>query len=308
MSSTGSTPSSTFNTTFIVVPVVVFVVIAIVVGAVQLGAVLFIGKYFSKTLTNVAVGTQPFNDDARFIPLAMVKFLDDMEREKPILFTSHQLTLATANFSIVLGSGAFGTVYKGIFSNGVTAAVKVLNGTSDKRIEEQFMAEVSTMGRTHHFNLVRLYGFCFDSSLRALVYEFMVNGSLDHHLFKVDRRASIGFEKLQEIALGTARGIAYLYEECPQRIRPPKRPSLVILEASYMGLLKPDESVNGYVLRLGQTLWQRRPKGITSFLWNSCKISQHIDYKLSKIARNYSKLIPRVEKQDFTKLGLGMRL
>ncbi|PWA61688.1 serine-threonine/tyrosine-protein kinase catalytic domain-containing protein [Artemisia annua] len=234
MSSTGSTPSSTFNTTAIVVPVVVFVVIAIVVGAVKLGVVLFIGKHFSKTLTNVAVGTEPFNDDARFIPLAMVKFLDDMEREKPILFTSHQLTLATANFSIVLGSGAFGTVYKGIFSNGVTAAVKVLNGTSDKRIEEQFMAEVSTMGRTHHFNLVRLYGFCFDSSLRALVYEFMVNGSLDHHLFKVDRRASIGFEKLQEIALGTARGIAYLHEECPQRIvHYDIKPGNILLDANF---------------------------------------------------------------------------
>nr|XP_043622791.1 G-type lectin S-receptor-like serine/threonine-protein kinase At1g34300 [Erigeron canadensis] len=148
----------------------------------------------------------------------MVKFLDDMEREKPIRFTSQQLRIATDNFTIVLGSGGFGTVYKGIFSNGTTIAVKVLNGSSDKRIEEQFMAEVSTMGRTHHFNLVRLYGFCFESSLRALVYEFMVNGSLDNHLFKANKGAIIGFEKLYEIAVGTARGIAYLHEECPQRI------------------------------------------------------------------------------------------
>ncbi|KAM0026116.1 putative protein kinase RLK-Pelle-RLCK-Os family [Helianthus debilis subsp. tardiflorus] len=159
-----------------------------------------------------------FVNDSRFIPLTMVKFLDDMEREKPIRFTSQQLRIATENFSIVLGSGGFGTVYKGIFSNGVVVAVKVLNGTSDKRIEEQFMAEVSTMGRTHHFNLVRLYGFCFESSLRALVYEFMVNGSLDNHLFKAKKGAMITFEKLHEIALGTARGIAYLHEECAQRI------------------------------------------------------------------------------------------
>ncbi|KAJ0788432.1 putative protein kinase RLK-Pelle-RLCK-Os family [Helianthus annuus] len=76
------------------------------------------------------------------------------------------------------------------------------------------MAEMSTMGRTHHFNLVRLYGFCFEPSLIALVYEFMVNGSLDKHLFKANPGEMIGFDKLHEIALGTARGIRYLHEEC----------------------------------------------------------------------------------------------
>ncbi|KAK9055248.1 hypothetical protein SSX86_026330 [Deinandra increscens subsp. villosa] len=186
------------------------------VVAVKIGIIVCVCKHFSKRRSSVQ--TQPFIDDSRFIPLAMVKFLDDMEREKPIRFTAQQLRLATDNFTIVLGSGGFGTVYKGIFSNGTTAAVKVLYGASDKRIEEQFMAEVSTMGRTHHFNLVKLYGFCFESSLRALVYEFMVNGSLDYHLFKANKRDTIGFEKLHEIALGTGRGIAYLHEECPQRI------------------------------------------------------------------------------------------
>ncbi|PWA57608.1 serine-threonine/tyrosine-protein kinase catalytic domain-containing protein [Artemisia annua] len=222
MSSTGNIPSNTDSTTPSGPSSV---------AGVKLVVILHIVKHFRKT---VPVVTEPFNNDDRFIPLAMVKFLDDMEREKPVLFTSHQLRLATANFSIVLGSGAFGTVYKGIFSNGVTAAVKVLNGTSDKRIEEQFMAEVSTMGRTHHVNLVRLYGFCFESSLRALVYEFMVNGSLDHHLFKVDRRASIGFDKLHEIALGTARGIAYLHEGCLQRIvHYDIKPGNILLDANF---------------------------------------------------------------------------
>ncbi|KAL7193874.1 hypothetical protein ACSBR2_025500 [Camellia fascicularis] len=95
-------------------------------------------------------------------------------------------------------------------------AVKVLNGTSDKRIEEQFMAEASTIGRTHHLNLVRLYGFCFERCLRTLVYEYMGNGSLDKYLFNDNKL--LGFEKLHEIAVGTAKGIAYLHEECQQRI------------------------------------------------------------------------------------------
>nr|XP_043622559.1 uncharacterized protein LOC122594152 [Erigeron canadensis] len=157
--------------------------------------------------------------DSPFIPLAMAQFLHDMEREKPTQFTSQQLKIATDNFTIKLGSGGFGAVYKGIIGNNTLVAVKVLNGTSDESIiEQQFIAEMSTMGRTYHFNLVRLYGFCFESNLRALVYEFMVNGSLDHYLLKPDKKTVIGFEKLHEIALGTARGLAYLHEECPQRI------------------------------------------------------------------------------------------
>ncbi|RVW51557.1 putative LRR receptor-like serine/threonine-protein kinase RFK1 [Vitis vinifera] len=69
----------------------------------------------------------------------------------------------------LLESGGFGAVYKGLFADGPAVAVKVLSGSSDRRIEEQFMAEVSTIGRVHHFNLVQLYGFCFERDLRALV-------------------------------------------------------------------------------------------------------------------------------------------
>ncbi|XP_058727858.1 G-type lectin S-receptor-like serine/threonine-protein kinase At1g34300 isoform X2 [Vicia villosa] len=146
----------------------------------------------------------------------MDKFLIDMEREKPIRFTGQQLRIATDNYSNLLGSGGFGTVYKGIFSNGTIVAVKVLRGSSNKKIDEQFMAEVGTIGRIHHFNLVRLYGFCFERNLIALVYEYMGNGSLDRYLFH--EKKVLEYEKLHEIAIGTARGIAYLHEECQHRI------------------------------------------------------------------------------------------
>jgi hypothetical protein len=166
--------------------------------------------------TSRTVTTVPTWDDSRFLTLTMDKFLNDMEREKPIRFTSQQLRIATGNFTNLLGSGGFGLVYKGIFSNETKVAVKILHGSSDKSIEEQFMAEVSTIGRLHHFNLVRLYGFCFEKHTRALVYEYMGNGSLDRYLFR--EHNILGFEKLHEIAVGTVRGIAYLHEECQQRI------------------------------------------------------------------------------------------
>ncbi|KAK7290040.1 hypothetical protein RIF29_04161 [Crotalaria pallida] len=156
------------------------------------------------------------SEDSQFPTLAMDKFLNDMEKQKPIRFNDLQLRIATKNYSCMLGSGGFGSVYKAFFKNGITAAVKVLNGSSDKRIEEQFMAEVSTIGRTHHFNLVQLYGFCFEKDLRALVYEYMENGSLDEYLFHKNK--TLIFEKLHDIAVGTAKGIAYLHEECQQRI------------------------------------------------------------------------------------------
>lgn len=79
------------------------------------------------------------------------------------------------------------------------------------------MAEMGTMGRVHHFNLVRLYGFCIEKHMRALVYEYMSNGSLDKYLFD-ENTTLLEFEKLHEIAVGTAKGIAYLHEECQQRI------------------------------------------------------------------------------------------
>ncbi|CAJ1975897.1 unnamed protein product [Sphenostylis stenocarpa] len=146
----------------------------------------------------------------------MDNFLSKMEREKPIRFTAELLRIATDNYSTSLGSGGFGEVYEGNLRDGTTVAVKVLRANSDKRIEEQFMAEVSTIGKIHHFNLVKLHGFCFEKGLRALVYEYMGNGSLDKYLF--NKNKNLGYEKLHEIAVGTARGIAYLHEDCQQRI------------------------------------------------------------------------------------------
>ncbi|PRQ44734.1 putative glycerophosphodiester phosphodiesterase, protein kinase RLK-Pelle-LRK10L-2 family [Rosa chinensis] len=75
------------------------------------------------------------------------------------------------------------------------------------------------MGRIHHVNVVRLVGFCADGYIRALIYEFLPNGSLQNFLSSADRKNSfLGWDRLQDIALGVAKGIEYVHQGCDQRI------------------------------------------------------------------------------------------
>ncbi|KAL3745965.1 hypothetical protein ACJRO7_014979 [Eucalyptus globulus] len=135
---------------------------------------------------------------------------------KPTWFSAEQLAVCTGYYGTLLGQGNNGVVFKGELPSGTPVAVKVLKNAHDKKMEEQFMAEVSSIGRTHHINLVRLYGFCLDPMMRAFVYEYMENGSLDE--FLSGDKTAMDWCKMHEIAVGTAKGIAYLHEECEQRI------------------------------------------------------------------------------------------
>ncbi|XP_052161568.1 G-type lectin S-receptor-like serine/threonine-protein kinase At1g34300 [Oryza glaberrima] len=155
--------------------------------------------------------------DAAMRSATVERFLWEMAHEKPIRFSPRQLAGFTRGYSARLGAGGFGTVYGGALPNGLAVAVKVLRGGMDRRrSEEQFMAEVGTIGRTHHINLVRLFGFCFDAAVRALVYEYMGNGALDAYLF--DRSRDVGVPARRAIAVGVARGLRYLHEECEHKI------------------------------------------------------------------------------------------
>lgn len=160
------------------------------------------------------------------------KFLSEIRHEKPFRFTSQQLAGFTGNYTTRLGAGGFGTVYKGVLPNGLAVAVKVFDRSLTQRSqEEQFMAEVGTIGRTYHVNLVRLFGFCFDDVARALVYEYMGNGALDAYLLGRGRGA--GLPALRDIAAGVARGIRYLHEECQQKIvHYDIKPGNVLLDAA----------------------------------------------------------------------------
>ncbi|XP_059071573.1 G-type lectin S-receptor-like serine/threonine-protein kinase At1g34300 [Cryptomeria japonica] len=130
----------------------------------------------------------------------------------PKQFSYAELKAATNNFSNKLGEGGFGPVYRGVLGDQRQIAVKKLEGLHHG--EKQFWAEVSIIGRIHHLNLVRMWGFCAEGEHRLLVYEYIPNGSLEKHLFKTEGATVMEWGVRYRIALGVARAIAYLHEEC----------------------------------------------------------------------------------------------
>ncbi|KAG5376139.1 hypothetical protein IGI04_040735 [Brassica rapa subsp. trilocularis] len=135
-------------------------------------------------------------------------------------FTASEIVKATNNFaeSRVLGEGGFGKVYEGLFDHGTKVAVKVLK-RDDQQGGREFLAEVEMLSRLHHRNLVNLIGICIEDRNRSLVYELIPNGSVESHLHGVDKEASpLDWEARLKIALGAARGLAYLHEDSSPRV------------------------------------------------------------------------------------------
>ncbi|PUZ55265.1 hypothetical protein GQ55_5G198700 [Panicum hallii var. hallii] len=124
----------------------------------------------------------------------------------------------TKSFAVKLGQGGFGAVYKGNLSNGCQVAVKMLKDT--KGDGEEFMNEVASISRTSHVNVVTLLGFCLEGSKRALIYEYMPNGSLERYAFSnnINSENTLSWEKLFDITIGIARGLEYLHRGCNTRI------------------------------------------------------------------------------------------
>ena len=140
------------------------------------------------------------------------RFLEIYRAHKPTRYSYNNVKRITNQSNEELGQGAYGTMFKGKLSNEIHVAVKILNNS--KGNGEEFINEVGTMGRIHHVNVVRLVGFYVDGFRRASVYEFLSNDSLEKFISSVDSNRFLGWEKLQDIALGIARGIEYLHQGC----------------------------------------------------------------------------------------------
>uniref|UniRef100_A0A0D9Y5C8 non-specific serine/threonine protein kinase n=1 Tax=Oryza glumipatula TaxID=40148 RepID=A0A0D9Y5C8_9ORYZ len=158
--------------------------------------------------------------------------------EKPVnsdsrlmIFSNSQLKNATKGFSEKLGEGGFGCVFKGTLPGFSVVAVKKLKDL--RQGEKQFRSEVQTIGMIQHINLVRLLGFCAEGSKRLLVYEYLVNGSLNSHLFS-NYSVKLTWNLRYCIAHGIAKGLAYLHEECRHCIiHCDMKPDNVLLDAEF---------------------------------------------------------------------------
>ncbi|XP_040997884.1 putative receptor protein kinase ZmPK1 [Juglans microcarpa x Juglans regia] len=143
-------------------------------------------------------------------------------------FTYSELKKATKGFTEEIGRGAGGIVYKGVLADNRVAAIKQLYEANQG--EEVFLAEVNIIGRLNHMNLIEMWGFCAEGKQRLLVSEYMEHGSLADNLSS----NSLDWKKRFEIALGTAKGLSYLHEECLEWVlHCDVKPENIFLDSNY---------------------------------------------------------------------------
>ncbi|XP_042033429.1 LEAF RUST 10 DISEASE-RESISTANCE LOCUS RECEPTOR-LIKE PROTEIN KINASE-like 2.7 isoform X4 [Salvia splendens] len=143
-------------------------------------------------------------------------FLRSDNQLTPIRYSYSDIKKMTGGFQDKLGEGGYGSVYKGKLRSGFHVTVKLLGKSGGSG--QDFMNEIATIGRIHHVNVVKLVGYCAHGSKRALIYDFMPNGSLEKYLFNRDKTISLSWDTKFEIAVGVARGIEYLHRGCDVQI------------------------------------------------------------------------------------------
>ncbi|EOA39757.1 hypothetical protein CARUB_v10008405mg [Capsella rubella] len=154
------------------------------------------------------------------------------------LFSYEELVIATNGFSDqnLLGEGGFGRVYKGVLPDERVVAVKQLKiggGQGDR----EFKAEVDTISRVHHRNLLSMVGYCISENQRLLIYDYVPNNNLYFHLHAAGT-PGLDWETRIKIAAGAARGLAYLHEDChPRIIHRDIKSSNILLEDNFHALV-----------------------------------------------------------------------
>lgn len=165
----------------------------------------------------------------------------------PTKFRYKEIEEATDNFQALLGQGASASVFKGILSDGTSVAVKRIDG--EEHGEKEFRAEVAAIASVQHVNLVRLLGYCcVPSGPRFLVYEFVLNGSLDCWIFpkratpnrhgRPQRGGCLPWDLRYRVAVDVAKALAYLHHDCRSRIlHLDVKPENILLDENFRAIV-----------------------------------------------------------------------
>ncbi|CAA3026937.1 receptor kinase At4g00960 [Olea europaea subsp. europaea] len=142
--------------------------------------------------------------------------LEKIPAEEQKQFPFEILVAATKNFHHTqkLGEGGFGPVYKGKLDDGRQIAVKKLSCSSAQG-KKEFQNEVKLLACLQHKNVVNLLGYCVHGAEKLLVYEYVVNESIDKILFKSGKQEVLNWKPRFDIIMGVAKGLLYLHEDAP---------------------------------------------------------------------------------------------
>ncbi|KAL1220234.1 putative L-type lectin-domain containing receptor kinase II.2 [Cardamine amara subsp. amara] len=166
--------------------------------------------------------------------------LEEWEKEySPQRLSFRTLFKATKGFkeNRLLGAGGFGKVYKGELPSGIQIAVKRVSHDVEQGMQ-QYVAEVASMGRLRHKNLVQLLGYCRRKGELLLVYDYMPNGSLDDYLFNTQNPKSLSLSQRFHIVKGVASALLYLHEDWEQVVlHRDIKASNILLDANLNGKL-----------------------------------------------------------------------